>query len=213
MDNWRSDITCARRHTTCVLPFPVHDLGSIGYVFQGYPPDHINAVLTHTVHFLSLLTFYLGIKLPFEVTWSGGKLGIGQPKIGAIKGTETGGWSRFVFLRLQSIILTFCPIDRWYSTHPLYLSSSVPPPLSSIVPPSSSGGRSPPTESHQLNASFLASNPPPSAPQSSFTTALAMLLYNVSYLAYTQNVEVPLSQAGDVLSNLWMVCCSSDLGR
>ena len=40
-----------------------------------------------------------------------------------------------------------------------------------------------------------------------------MLLYNVSYLSYTQNVEVPLSQAGDVLSNLWMVCCSSDLGR
>jgi len=40
-----------------------------------------------------------------------------------------------------------------------------------------------------------------------------MLLYDVSYLAYTQNVEVPLSQAGDVLSNLWMVCCSSELGR
>jgi hypothetical protein len=40
-----------------------------------------------------------------------------------------------------------------------------------------------------------------------------MLLYDISYLAYTQNVEVPLSQAGDVLSNLWMVCCSSELGR
>jgi len=86
--------------------FPVYGFGSIRYVFQGYPPDHINAVLTHTVHFLSLLTFYLGIKLPFEVIWSGGKLGVGQPRIGAIKGTETGGWARFVFLRLKRIILT-----------------------------------------------------------------------------------------------------------
>ena len=47
----------------------------------------------------------------------------------------------------------------------------------------------------------------------SFTTAFAMLLYNVCYLAYTQSVDIPLSQAGDVLSNLWAVCCSSDLGR
>ena len=47
----------------------------------------------------------------------------------------------------------------------------------------------------------------------SFTTAFAMLLYNVCYLAYTQSVDIPLSEAGDVLSNLWAVCCSSDLGR
>lgn len=40
-----------------------------------------------------------------------------------------------------------------------------------------------------------------------------MLLYDVSYLAYTQTVDVPLSQAGDILSNLWMVCCSTELGR
>jgi hypothetical protein len=40
-----------------------------------------------------------------------------------------------------------------------------------------------------------------------------MLLYNVCYLAYTQAVEIPLSQAGDVLSNLWSVCCSAELGR
>jgi len=61
---------------------------------SGYPPDHINAVITHTIHFLSLLTFYLGIKLPFEVTWGGKKLGVGQPFISAIKGTENGGWAK-----------------------------------------------------------------------------------------------------------------------
>ena len=40
-----------------------------------------------------------------------------------------------------------------------------------------------------------------------------MLLYNVCYLAYTQAIEIPLSQSGDVLSNLWSVCCSAELGR
>lgn len=40
-----------------------------------------------------------------------------------------------------------------------------------------------------------------------------MLLYNVCYLAHTQAVEIPLSQAGEVLSNLWSVCCSTELGR
>jgi hypothetical protein len=73
-----------------VLPVP----GDI----RRYPPDHINAVLTLTIHFLSLLSFYLGIKLPFEVTWTGGKLGLGQPWIKAIRGGSAGGgdggWSR-----------------------------------------------------------------------------------------------------------------------
>lgn len=83
-----------------VLPVP----GDI----RRYPPDHINAVLTLTIHFLSLLSFYLGIKLPFEVTWTGGKLGLGQPWIGAIRGGSAGGgdggWS------------------RWHKKHPLHLT-------------------------------------------------------------------------------------------
>ncbi|KAF9486126.1 hypothetical protein BDN70DRAFT_909737 [Pholiota conissans] len=174
-----------------ILPVP----GDI----RRYPPDHINAVITHTIHFLSLLTFYLGIKLPFEVIWTGGKLGVGQPWIGAIKGGETGGWA------------------RWYAKHPLHLSSA---PAPAPAPPSASSARrtlsSPETrvaDSTSLAASVVSADPPASSPQSSFTTALSMLLYNVSYLAYTQNVEVSLSQAGDVLSNLWMVCCSSELGK
>ncbi|KAJ3502342.1 hypothetical protein NLJ89_g8932 [Agrocybe chaxingu] len=170
-----------------ILPVP----GDI----RRYPPDHINAVLTHTVHFLSLLTFYLGIKLPFEVIWTGGKLGVGQPWIGATKGTETGGWA------------------RWYNKHPLHLSSAPPPSSPPPSIPSPSRVSYPADASSSMAASVLASDPPDSAPQSSFTTALAMLLYDVSYLAYTQSVDVPLSQAGDVLSNLWMVCCSTELGR
>ena len=52
-----------------------------------------------------------------------------------------------------------------------------------------------------------------SAGGASFTTALAMLLYDVCYVAHTQAVEVPLAQAGEVLGNLWAVCCSPELGR
>ena len=71
----------------------------------------------------------------------------------------------------------------------------------------------PPAPAAQLTSdSYIETHPPPN-PSSSFTTAYAMLLYNVCYLAYTQAVEIPLSQAGDVLSNLWSVCCSAELGR
>jgi hypothetical protein len=115
--------------------------------YTGYPPDHINAVLTYTIHFIGLLAFYLGVKLPFEVVWTGpvasdksssyndsgsisrgsksgytsgsskgassksskggsaaasaagmGKLGVGVPWIGAVRGAENGGWARCVVL-------------------------------------------------------------------------------------------------------------------
>jgi len=61
--------------------------------------------------------------------------------------------------------------------------------------------------------SFSEPNSSGDSSHESFTTAFAMLLYNVCYLAYTQSVDIPLSQAGDALSNLWAVCCSNDLGR
>jgi len=203
-----------------------------------YPPDHINAVITHTVHFLTLLAFYLGIKLPFEIVWtqssappaSGsshgiGLLGVGGPWIGAIKGGESGGWA------------------RWSTKYPLHVSASSPPSTSSTSGPpsssSSSASSSRPT-SHTRRASTAASGPSSgasgrarsgslsasmadsqieadvaeaAAPGGAFTTALAMLVYDVCYLAHTQAVEVPLAQAGEVLSNLWAVCCSPELGR
>ncbi|VDC05840.1 unnamed protein product [Peniophora sp. CBMAI 1063] len=158
-----------------VLPVP----GDI----RRYPPDHMNAVITHTIHFLGLLTFYLGIKLPFEITWSGGKLGVGQPWIRSIKGTESGSWA------------------KWTSKQCLHVSASAP---------STSQEQ---TASPSLDQSMSGSYVEAKAPSSSFTTAYAMLLYDVCYLAHTQAVEVPLSQAGDVLSNLWLVCCSAELGR
>lgn len=166
----------------------------------GYPPDHINAVITHTVHFVGLLTFYLGIRLPFEITWTGKKLGVGQPWIGATRGSESGGWAKSVALNCRGYI-TLTRSLRWYKKHPLHLSSSIQP-----ADPSNSSKPSIPVTSE----SYVE---PAQEPQTSFTTALAMLLYNVSYLAFTQNVDVPLNQAGDVLSNLWSVCCSSELGR
>ncbi|KAH9930448.1 UV radiation resistance protein and autophagy-related subunit 14-domain-containing protein [Epithele typhae] len=205
-----------------VLPVP----GDI----RRYPPDHINAVLTHTIHFVTLLAFYLGIKLPFEIVWSrssippttgkgSGLLGVGIPWIGAIRGAENGGWA------------------RWSSKQPLHVTSappapapsptsspspSRPSPTRSATSPASSGApTSPasPTRPSALSASLadshLADGPPPSAssPGSAFTSALAMLLYDVCYLAHTQAVDVPLAHAGDALGNLWAVCCSPELGR
>lgn len=41
-----------------------------------------------------------------------------------------------------------------------------------------------------------------------------MLAYNVCYLAYTQAVSIPLSQAGNILANLWIVCSEDkSIGR
>ncbi|KAG1885562.1 UV radiation resistance protein and autophagy-related subunit 14-domain-containing protein [Suillus subluteus] len=162
-----------------VLPVP----GDV----RRYPPDHINAVITHTIHFLGLLTFYLGIKLPFEVSWSCKRFGVGMPWIGAGRGSES--WA------------------KWTAQHPLHLTSN---PSSTPSSPSSSPSPTPP-------ASLADSEAPEQAPahgqNQSFTTGLAMLLYNVCYLAHSQGVEIPLSQAGDALSNLWAVCCSGELGR
>ncbi|KAF9073954.1 UV radiation resistance protein and autophagy-related subunit 14-domain-containing protein [Rhodocollybia butyracea] len=226
---------------TLILPVP----GDM----RRYPPDHINAVLTLTIHFVNLLAFYLGVKLPFEVTWmntpgngsktsrngnSGnvGKLGVGVPYIGAINalGNDSGGWA------------------RWHHKHPLHVSasssSSSPStpssPFTSISIPytlqshsaSSSDDADSPSASTVLADSSVAENnaaesmtdsmilPPPGAtkvnPSSTsssssptFTTGIAMLLYNVAYLAYTQHgVTIPLHQvaSGDVLGNLWAVC-------
>ncbi|KAG2148783.1 UV radiation resistance protein and autophagy-related subunit 14-domain-containing protein [Suillus clintonianus] len=161
-----------------VLPVP----GDV----RRYPPDHINAVITHTIHFLGLLTFYLGIKLPFEVSWSCRRFGVGMPWIGAGRGSES--WA------------------KWTSKHPLHLTSK---PSSTPSSPSSSPSSTPAS----LADSEVPEQTPAHGQNQSFTTGLAMLLYNVCYLAHTQGVEIPLSQAGDALSNLWAVCCSGELGR
>ncbi|KAJ7209016.1 UV radiation resistance protein/autophagy-related protein 14 [Mycena haematopus] len=178
-----------------------------------YPPQHINAVLGHAVHFIGLLSFYLGVKLPFTVRWDAGKLGVGIPWIEP----GLGGWS------------------RWTASHPLHLSlSSSPTPAPSTVSPAPPPSSVPSTDlslslSQSLSASvsqFLTPSAPPSPSQPpepqllppeseppQFTTALAMLLYDVLYLAHTQGLTIPLAQAGDVLSNLWAVCCAPELGR
>jgi len=134
-----------------------------------YPIEDINATVIHTLHFIGLLTFYLGIKLPFEVSW-GGPLetpSVGEPFIAAGHGSEAGGWA------------------KWTDPYPLHLS-----------PASSDKEKAKEEKDGQA-----------------FTTGLAMLLYNVVYLAHTQGVDVTLSQSGETLRNLWAVCCSAELGK
>ncbi|KAK7433981.1 hypothetical protein VKT23_020444 [Stygiomarasmius scandens] len=216
-----------------VLPVP----GDV----KRYPTEHINAVLTNTIRFVELLGFYLGVKMPFEVSWSGRKLGVGVPWIGSVKGYggTAGEWA------------------RWHSKYPLHLTNSSSP----LLPPQSSDSDADADSSESTEYEYLTLSPErksrskktetedadrtptqstiltptstsrPPAPKEdladsmlytketessvipSFTTALTMLLYNVCYLAYTQNVDIPLAQAGDVLGNLWAVCCSAELGR
>ena len=55
----------------------------------GYPPDHINAVITHTIHFSRFI--WVSNSLSRR---SGKKLGVGQPWIGAGKGGESGSWAK-----------------------------------------------------------------------------------------------------------------------
>lgn len=64
----------------------------------GYSQEHVTAAVAHTLHFLRLLTFYLGVKLPFEIIWSGGAPCMGMPFIVAGRGPERGGWSKSVVL-------------------------------------------------------------------------------------------------------------------
>ena len=159
--------------------------------------------------------------------------------IGAGSGPDSGGWSRYVAIYTpNSSNLT--QIRRWSTKQPLHLSSEYPVLATSSPIPANAGKNeqdlrssvsvSPesPIDSSILHSTMMTAStmpvivdhPTPMEPNSSgdssnesFTTAFAMLLYNVCYLAYTQSVDIPLSQAGDALSNLWAVCCSNDLGR
>ena len=56
--------------------------------------EEINAAIGYTLHFLTLLCFYLGVKLPFEVHWSKRKPGVGVPFLKAGSGPANGNWAR-----------------------------------------------------------------------------------------------------------------------
>ncbi|KAJ7221273.1 UV radiation resistance protein and autophagy-related subunit 14-domain-containing protein [Mycena pura] len=186
-----------------------------------YPPQHINAVIGHTVHFIGLLSFYLGVKLPFNVQWEGGKLGVGVPWIGP----GLGGWGRWTSNHPLHLSLTPSPTPSAPShlrvpSSDLSLSQSISASISESITTArdtlTRATASPPPPTSPAPAPHAAPAPAsasadPDAPQ--FTTALAMLLYDVLYLAHTQGLAVPLAQAGDALSNLWAVCCAPELGR
>ncbi|EJD05349.1 uncharacterized protein FOMMEDRAFT_165803 [Fomitiporia mediterranea MF3/22] len=169
-----------------------------------FAPAHVNAALTFTVQFIGLLSFYLGVKLPFEVTWSGGKFGVGIPEICAGRGGEGGAWARWTARCPLHVPLN--PSSGTNGSPPHSPSPAHQPSLPSPYTPSplSASTR---TRRDSLSASTHSSV--------SFPTALAMLSYNTAYLAYTQGLDVSLSLAasGALLPTLWGVCCSAELGR
>ncbi|EJU06089.1 hypothetical protein DACRYDRAFT_112868 [Dacryopinax primogenitus] len=70
-------------------------------------PEQLNGVLVHTLHLLHLLAYYLGVKLPFVISWSGGRFLVGKPTIRASSGnSEDGDWV------------------RWTVKQPLYISAA-----------------------------------------------------------------------------------------
>ncbi|PAV20666.1 hypothetical protein PNOK_0329300 [Pyrrhoderma noxium] len=183
-----------------------------------YPPVHINAALTFTIHFLGLLTFYLGVRLPFQITWSGGKLGVGIPEISAIKGADSGGWARWTVRNPLHLPLSASSIQA-ISSPPTSTSSSptASPRLASDphYPPQPSAPLSSSSHHDSLNSSVASLQMGQTNTNASFSTALAMLLYSVAYLAHTQGADIPLSvaAAGELLRTLWGICCSAELGH
>ncbi|KAG8789678.1 hypothetical protein FRC15_003747 [Serendipita sp. 397] len=58
--------------------------------------EETNAAVTYTIHFINLLCFYLGVKLPFEIRWSGGRQAIGSPYLKASSGSSNGNWAKWI---------------------------------------------------------------------------------------------------------------------
>lgn len=173
------------------LPANPADLASL-------PLEHVQAVLSSLIQFLRLLTFYLGVKLPFEIIWDGGVTdGVGRPWIHAIKGDEEGSWAKYP------------------TPQPLF-----PPP-----PPSSSQGSTSNPQQYDpypipTAVAVVVGEPSPELLTShtrllpSFTTAIAMLQYNIAYLLFTQRVPLPYtmpfssSSPPDALRSLIALCFS-----
>lgn len=76
-----------------VIPLP-EELRQATQNGSGLAVDDINAAIVYTLQFMNLLCFYLGVKLPFEVHWSGGKPSVGVPLFRAGPGTSSGNWSK-----------------------------------------------------------------------------------------------------------------------
>ena len=142
---------------------------------QALPPEHIQTVVQFLVQFLQLLSFYLSVKLPFEIVWDGGTVeGVGRPWIRPVKGDDDGGWAKFP------------------GPQPLF---PPPPPSTSPSPSSSTATVDPfpiPATIASLSESLSSSSSLPVSSHHrllpSFTTGLAMLNYNIAYLLFSQRL-------------------------
>lgn len=142
-----------------VLPLPSDVQKSLQEGLALATLEKTNAAIIYTLHFVRVLCFYLGVKLPFEVWWSGKQDSVGIPYLKAGPGPANGNWA------------------KWTVPCALYLRQSLA------------------SETPRASVSIDA-----------YCIAYAMLAYNVSYLAYTQSMFIPLSQSANILANLWTLC-------
>lgn len=77
-----------------VLPTPAEVQNSVREGVHQYTIQETNAAIGYILHFIDILCFYLGVKLPFDVRWSGGKPRVGTPSLRASPGPANGNWSR-----------------------------------------------------------------------------------------------------------------------
>ncbi|KAF9515004.1 hypothetical protein BS47DRAFT_1391934 [Hydnum rufescens UP504] len=154
--------------STLSLPSNPADLESL-------PPEHVQAVVQFLVQFLQLLSFYLGVKLPFEIIWDGGTIeGVGRPWIRAVKGDDDGGWAKFPgpqpLFPPPAPSATPSPSSSTAIVDPFPIPATIPSPSESL----SSSSSLPVSSHHRLLPSF--------------TTGLAMLSYNIAYLLFSQRL-------------------------
>lgn len=85
--------------SSLILPLPADVQKSVREGIAIYAVEEINTAIGHTLYFLSILCFYLGVKLPFQTRWSGGKQGVGIPYLKAGTGPASGNWSKYVTMK------------------------------------------------------------------------------------------------------------------
>ncbi|KAG8833147.1 hypothetical protein FRC17_011267 [Serendipita sp. 399] len=78
------------------LPLPKDIQQSLQTGITSEVLEQTNAAVTYAIHFVNLLGFYLGIKVPFEIRWSGGRQAIGVPYLKASSGSSNGNWAKWI---------------------------------------------------------------------------------------------------------------------
>jgi hypothetical protein len=170
--------------TIASLPFPVP------LDFPLLSPEHAAGVIGHTLHFIRLLTFYLGVKLPFEVLWDGGLDPSATVDVNRSSSSSSirgygGGSGKSVSVYKDGFGKPWIRAGKGVD-HGGWAKETKPHPLHPLPSTSKS----------------------PSQHSSALAMGLTMLNFNVAYLLHTQGIDILLNATGETLRNLISLCAS-----